>query len=357
MRLGQTLPQLAELGRATRAAMREYGEGPAAVLRRMRRLRARGFTYTEAVDEGLLDPAMPDGVRGRYLSRHVREIRQNVLNPLSLEDFTEEKLTFARYAESLGIPVPRTYGTAGRAGGWNRVAGRMVTGPDGFARMVAEDLADEFVIKPVLGYLGLGLRVLRRDGAVLVDQDGRRIDAAALHAELDADPAFDLFLIQERLHNHPDVDALHASPMLQTSRVTSLVTAGGQVRMLFVSLKVGTGTGGADNYRVGETGNGVAYVDLDTGLLGPALVPRPGRLGPIPASELDGHPIEGRPMPLLAECLDLVTRHAHAFLPMRTLGWDIALTARGPVVVEVNNFWASPHGPLTDEAWDLFFRG
>lgn len=123
------------------------------------------------------------------------------------------------------------------------------------------------------------------------------------------------------------------------------------------AFKVGTGAGGADNYRVGETGNGVAYVDLDTGLLGPALVPRPGRLGPIPASELDGHPIEGRPMPLLAECLDLVTRHAHAFLPMRTLGWDIALTARGPVVVEVNNFWASPHGPLTDEAWDLFFRG
>jgi hypothetical protein len=302
---------------------------------------------------------MPEDARMRYLSWHIREHRQDELNPVCLEGFSEEKLTFARYCEALGIPVPATYGTIGADGTvWSPATGRVGRGAEAFAHVVRRELPEEFVVKPVFGYLGLGVRVLRRDGDGLVDADGRRLDPGDLLREVADDPLFGLHVIQERLRNHPGVEALHASDMLQTSRLTTLVTPDGDTRLLFVSLKLGTGRGGSDNYRLGETGNGVAYVrDLATGELGPALVPRADGLGvtsgeAVPGS---GRRIEGARMPLYAECVELVRRAAPGLLPMRTLGWDVALTARGPVVVEANNWWASPLAPLSDEARALFF--
>ena len=52
----------------------------------------------------------------------------------------------------------------------------------------------------------------------------------------------------------------------------------------------------------------------------------------------------------------LVERSALLFQPMRTLGWDVAVTPRGPVVIEANNWWA-PFTALPSEAWELVLAG
>ena len=107
--------------------------------------------------------------------------------------------------------------------------------------------------------------------------------------------------------------------------MTSFVSGAGEVQIVHAGLKIGAGGGNVDNFRSGSTGNILAEIDLTTGVLG-----RP--LGAVS----DVHALEGAVVPDWREACDLVRTAALHLLPQRTMGFDIALTPRGPVVVEAN---------------------
>ena len=221
MRMRAALAELASLGRVSRRAERAYGCSRARAAVRAREVRrAGGWTYDEALAYGMLDPAMPREDWERMYSQHRREAIQGRHNPLCLDDFTEDKLTFHRYMAALGVPGPRVFGVVGRAGGWSAADGRVARGPEAFARMLRDEVPDEIVIKPVTGYLGFGVHVLTRGPGGLRDQDDRPVDPRELHARLVADPEFELFIVQERLRNHPAIEALHPTSALQTVRTS-----------------------------------------------------------------------------------------------------------------------------------------
>jgi hypothetical protein len=48
---------------------------------------------------------------------------------------------------------------------------------------------------------------------------------------------------------------------------------------------------------------------------------------------------ESLTLPHWPQLRDLVERGARALAPLGTLGWDVALTAEGPVLVEANANW------------------
>ena len=123
------------------------------------------------------------------------------------------------------------------------------------------------------------------------------------------------------------------------------------------AFKLATGIGDADNYHDGATGNGFCEVSLDDGRLGPLMVPGERGVGFRASLTVPGtdRPVAGRRVPFSAEARDLVLRAAPRFLPMRTLGWDVALTPDGPAVIEANNWWA-PFTPLPPEAWKLMME-
>ena len=52
--------------------------------------------------------------------------------------------------------------------------------------------------------------------------------------------------------------------------------------------------------------------------------------------------IEGTKLPCWEEICDLAVSVAPHFLPMRSIGWDIALTPEGPKIVEGNARWDPP---------------
>jgi hypothetical protein len=350
--------QLSGLVSTAREASRAYGVPPLRVARTARRLRRTGaWEYREALAQGLLDPACPEEVRRRAVSRHLRREIQTRLNPVSLEPFTEEKVTFNRYCEVAGIPVPALYGTVGRAGGWSAASGRIVTDGDAFAAMVARDLPERFIVKPTFGLLGLGVQAFeRRADGTLLDSGGRALDARALHARLVADPEFDLFIVQERLRNHPDVEALVDTPVVQTLRLNTLVCRDGGVRILSAQMKLAIGRGDADNFRSGETGNGLCDVDMATGTLGPLTTVAPGGRGAVRHDALPatGRRVTGWRVPMFEEACGVALAGAPWFMPMRTLGWDVAITPDGPIVIETNNYWGMSYTPLGPEERALF---
>jgi hypothetical protein len=55
-----------------------------------------------------------------------------------------------------------------------------------------------------------------------------------------------------------------------------------------------------------------------------------------------------------------VTGAQRCFAELPTLGWDIALTGDGPVIIEANSRWDPPlYAPflMSDEAWQRIFGG
>jgi len=352
--------QLRQLARTSATASRIYGIRRLDAARLARRLRVEGgVEYHEALKDGLLSPARSDAERRAHLSRHVRRAIQTRLNPLALEPLSEQKLIFYEYCLAIGIPVPELYGAVGRAGGWSRVSGRAIGERDAFASFVAGDLPAEFVVKPAWGLLGLDIRALARDGDTLRDSGGRAVDPRELYDRLLASPDFDLYVVQERLRNHPAVEELVESPTLQTVRLNTLVRRDGGVSLLGCMMKLATGTGDADNYRSGTSGNGLCDIDVEAGTLGPLMIPGPGGAGFETATLVPGtdRRVEGWRIPLFEEARTLVLESAPHFLPMRTLGWDVAITPAGPVVVEANNYWAMSFTPLDEAERALFLEG
>ncbi|HTI33529.1 MAG TPA: sugar-transfer associated ATP-grasp domain-containing protein [Miltoncostaea sp.] len=339
--------QLASLGRvAARAAVR-YRVNPAAVVRRARTVRAEGgYEYDEALAAGLLDTREPLDGRHVGTSKHVTLLAQREINPESLAALTEEKAIFYRLLEAYDLPAPALHAVIARSGGWARGRG-VIADRDAFAAWLP-GVPGDIVVKPSAGVHGRGVRVLRRDGDLLRDLgvQGGDVTPAELHDAMVGDPEFPVWVIQERVRNAPEVARLGSADILQTARVVTVVHPDGTVSVVQCILKVAAGGGAIDNYRGGATGNGIVWVAPD-GTLGPVRSLRPDGHGHRTTPDLPatGQRVQGEVLPRWDEALDLARRAAELFLPARSIGWDIALTPDGPMIIEGNMWWDPPGTP------------
>ncbi len=347
MRALRAAAQLAELVRVSREGARVYGTGAVRIAANARRARRRqGYEYREALDEGLLDPGLSAAERALFGSRHATVELQRTLNSEAVAVLAGEKAAFYRYCAGLGIRIPALYGVIdAAASSWG--AGRPIVGADDFARFVADDLPDEWVVKPSGGYHGLGVRLLRRSGDRLIDDTGRHLDAAELYGELRSHSEFGAWVVQERLRNHETIVGLVNVPTLQTVRIVTLVDRDGAVEVLYAVLRLAVSGGVSDNFVRGSTGNGLVDISVADGRLGSVKLARDDGYGFVRASRLPGSgvQVEGTSLPDWDATVALVRSAAEAFLPARTLGWDVALTPEGPVLVEANMFWWPRSGP------------
>jgi hypothetical protein len=337
--------QVSGLVGASRRAGRAYGTSPlraALIARRLRRRQA--YEYEEALRLGLLDPAIPEDVRARYVSRHAGLEAAGPLNHGNVVPrLSGDKGVFYRYCAAWGIPTPELYGMLDRRGASWSAAGGFFRDRAGFVRFVERDLPGEFVVKPSWSGMGEGVRALRKDGDALVDFDGEVTSAGDLWDALAADPEHDEWVVQERMRNHPDLVALGGDDGVHGVRIVTLVGGDGTAELLFAFLKLSIAGHFSDNFLGGTTGNGVAEVSLADGRVGPLLVPDPDRPGigfrRLSHSPLTGAPVEGVVLPHWREACRLVLDAAPRFVPTRALGWDVALSPRGPVTFEANTRW------------------
>jgi hypothetical protein len=98
---------------------------------------------------------------------------------------------------------------------------------------------------------------------------------------------------------------------------------------------------GANFYDNGLSGNLIANIDPVSGRLTTATGATPNGIG---FSVLTNHPKTGAPfadfqLPHWQEARKLAEHAAMLFLPLRTIGWDLALTDDGPLLLEGNAEW------------------
>ncbi len=293
------------------------------------------FGPREVVFFGLADPDLPREVSEGSLGKRGKLALQRRLNPRLWECLVEDKAVFQAFCEHNGIAAPMVYGTL-----------RVGPGKEGRAkarddwRALLERVPDELVVKPAQGVYGEGIALYHRTGDRWADEAGRALSGDDMLARMLDPGRYDCFLAQERVHNHPDLAQVSGTSALQTVRLETVILEDGRVELFAPRLKLIGGNSPVDNYHGGQTGNVIAVVALDSGVLGPVYGPNGNGSLPLPIP-IQHHPrtdrlLTGFRVPLWEETKRLLLEVAPLFLPLRTLGWDVAITPDRPVIIEAN---------------------
>ncbi|MDJ1115414.1 sugar-transfer associated ATP-grasp domain-containing protein [Microbacterium dauci] len=151
-------------------------------------------------------------------------------------------------------------------------------------------------------------------------------DAAAVREEL---LAAGQALVEEVLVQHEDMASLYPQSV-NSLRMVSYLDPDGEVHVLAAVLKIGNG-GVIDNFS-----NGGMYTMLgEDGRALHAASDEEGR--PFAVHPVTGVTIAGFQVPLYEEVLALVDRLARRVPAFPYIGWDVAITPTGPVVIEGNH--------------------
>lgn len=185
----------------------------------------------------------------------------------------------------------------------------------------------DFVIKPISGAGGKHILVVSRgdDGLQLGDQC---VDAGSLWRQVQSSFSRGL-LIEERAVNDEAIAKLCPS-CLNTFRVVTIADSDGRIHICGVSLKLGrignlVDNNGFKNIQLNLRDDGSVYGVYDF-LTEQRIVHHPDT----------GFDLAGHTVPKLDEIKSLAVRAAKKFSYLGVIGWDIASTTRGPVIIEGN---------------------
>ena len=330
-------------------------------VRRGYRLCCRGgFTPAEAFRLGLFGPEVSPGRSDQFVSKKSWCRLQAILNPSEWIHLTRDKGIFYRFCLANGIPVPELFALFFREGaGWSACGLRLQHRAD-WQELLEEKLPEAFIIKPATGSYSQDVNVFSRSGDGFLDFHGRFYRASDIIDWMAGNTRYDCFVLQARLDNHPELVRLSATKALQTARIISFIDRDGNCRILHAHFKPITGPHLTDTFLEGFTGNVEAPVSLANGRLQSAnrIAGTGEGVMEVPVHPLTGLPLAGFQLPLWQEACSLVLATAPKFLPLRAIGWDVALTPQGPVILEGNSWWDPPnqHGciPMLAHQLDNF---
>ena len=241
-----------------------------------------------------------------------------------------DKILFQSIMDGVGLRTPELI-AATQAGRFLPDA-PIITDPVSLADRLRDSSIYPLFAKQVAGKYSLS--VLSADGfdadtnEVLV-LDGTRRKVTDVASSLVGGSGF---LIQRRLSPAPDL-AARFGQRLWSARLLVLVTPSGPVIHRAVA-KIATGTNPADNYW--RPGNRLGAIDLGSGRI-TRVVHGAGADLVIDAPHPDtGATIAGTTVPSWQALTDMVRTASQVFAGIRTQSWDIALTADGPIFLELN---------------------
>ena len=194
----------------------------------------------------------------------------------------------------------------------------------------------DLFVKPISGCGGKGAERwdYSRSG-VYRTPDGHTLSESQLVERLCSKSRWQPYLVQKRAKNHSALSDL-GDGALNTLRIITCLDERNQPEIIGAVLKMAVGSNVIiDNVHAGAI---AAAVDLSVGRLGQATyMGIDAHRGWIDCHPVTGAPITGRLLPNWNEACELVRRAHSAFGDWVVVGWDVAITAQGPCLVEGNN--------------------
>ncbi len=174
---------------------------------------------------------------------------------------------------------------------------------------------ESFVVKPQIGLGGNDVGKMKRS------EIG---DVSSYFAELQSQKA----IVEELIRQDPRWAAL-SPDSVNTIRVMT-VAVDGKSEIIFACARVGNGSNITDNFSHGGMG---VMVDMERGVLKGSGVDK--KLNESPCS-VTGVAFDGFPIPYWKEIQDMVLEAALVDERVHMVGWDVAITPEGPLLIEGN---------------------
>ncbi len=294
--------------------------------------RATGMSRAEYFQYRLWRPELTSVERLSYTSQRERRLTERATNRHGPDTRGRPKSEMLALFADAGLPVPALVGRVGVTAPPASDLVPVAHTAAALATLLEAHGHGGLVFKPEHGGQGNDILVATAAGAGGVRLlSGAEFSAEQLWQRL-ISLAGESWRIERWVRPHPALAGFRpgATP---TVRLLTLLVDGGVV-VHTAGLKVPVGDSGVDNL---HKGNLASAVDLDTGVVGPATdrsgVPR-----------FDHHPtskvaITGCRIPDWPGVLEVARAGAPLLAPRRAMGWDIAVTATGPVVFEANTSW------------------
>jgi len=237
-----------------------------------------------------------------------------------------DKYLFDCYCRCHNLPVPRIFGLY----------------PDGLIEpekdgklidiMDAHGL-DRVVLKPVTGLMGQKIYFIMRNDAQTFQV--KKIPPG--HLTLTDSYEEYQFIIQEAIKQHPVMDKINPH-CVNSIRIISILNIDGTVKLLAAMLRTSATESQVDNFSQGGI---VIGIDMETGRLrDEGFLPQ--KFGTITMH----HPVtktifKDFQIPYWEDLKKIVIKAQKAFHHLKSIGWDIAITPEGPVIIEGNQEWGT----------------
>ncbi len=229
------------------------------------------------------------------------------MNPISARDVLEDKAKFLdRYAKF----VNRKHLDINKSSNQQDILSNFLSNPSG-----------KVVLKNALGQVGAEVEVI----------NSKEFSPESLIAYMQKNK---FNLIEEFVVQHPSLMELSPSA-LNTLRIITQLNKEGKVDILGARLRISVNSH-VDNM---AAGNMAAPIDIESG-----IVNGPGVYSDITKPDETIHPVSGVriqdfELPFWPEALQLARDAALHCPENRSIGWDVAITANGPELIEGNHNW------------------
>ena len=137
------------------------------------------------------------------------------------------------------------------------------------------------------------------------------------------------FLIEEVVEQHPVMNKLYPDSVNTLRIVTCNVN--GKTTIMFRALRIGSGKHVVDNFNSG----GMMSVISADGIVTKPAMNKAGNLYKVHPDT--GTSIEGFKIPMFKEAIEFAKKASKVIPQVGLVGWDIAITPNGPVMIEGNN--------------------
>ncbi len=287
-----------------------------------------------------------------FLSLHESFVYLRVLNPSKYASLARDKYLTHLLLEGNGIPVPELYAyyNPEKSG-------------SGFCS-VLHDLqtkkVSSCVVKPAVdGAHGEGVFVCnsveyKLDDCILIKSNGERVSLRSFCEQ----NKYSSWLFESKVVQREEIGSINPSSVNTIRFMTALYPDGG-AKVFAVWMKFGRDGSDVDN--AGGGGNVDCAVDIESGNCYNAV--QFNSFSDV--IRCDSHPdskvlINGLYIEKWDEIKELICNYQSRIPELKAIGWDVALTDKGPVIIEINNWW-DPTGQLfigkgwRDDVRDCFF--
>lgn len=194
--------------------------------------------------------------------------------------------------------------------------------------LLAQSTAAKIFVKPVFGVGGKGISVFNKENGRFIDKRNQIV----LDEQFLKKISGDAFIVQEGVKQHTIMNNIYPHS-INTFRIVTEYD-NNNVKIIFSILRMGIEGNEIDN--ASSKGINIA-INTEEGTLGKSAIAN-SRL------KYNRHPDTGFvfdnykfPEHMWKELIAFATKAAYKYAPIRYIGWDIAYSENGPVLIEGNN--------------------